>query len=106
MHEDRFHKRTIFLVAYLLFAILPILQNATPVEFFLRVTRLVVRLMEERTEDGYVFRTDLRLRPDPAATPLAPAPGAARSTIVTRATFAVHVDAHTRERHGRIRSGR
>ncbi|MBT9525457.1 MAG: carbohydrate ABC transporter permease, partial [Rhizobacter sp.] len=24
MHEDRFHKRTIFLVAYLLFAILPI----------------------------------------------------------------------------------
>jgi glutamate-ammonia-ligase adenylyltransferase len=27
--------------------------------------------MEDRTEDGYVFRTDLRLRPDPAATPLA-----------------------------------
>ena len=49
----------------------PILQNATPVEFFLRVTRLVVRLMEERTIDGYVFRTDLRLRPDPSSTPLA-----------------------------------
>ena len=25
----------------------------------------------ERTGDGYVFRTDLRLRPDPGATPLA-----------------------------------
>jgi glutamate-ammonia-ligase adenylyltransferase len=30
-----------------------------------------VRLLEERTSEGYVFRTDLRLRPDPAATPLA-----------------------------------
>ena len=25
--------------------------------------------MDERTKDGYVFRTDLRLRPDPGATP-------------------------------------
>jgi glutamate-ammonia-ligase adenylyltransferase len=36
-----------------------------------RLTRNMVRLMDERTADGYVFRTDLRLRPDPAATPLA-----------------------------------
>jgi glutamate-ammonia-ligase adenylyltransferase len=36
-----------------------------------RIARDLVRLMEERTEGGYVFRTDLRLRPDPAATPLA-----------------------------------
>lgn len=28
-------------------------------------------LMQERTSDGYVFRTDLRLRPDPMSTPLA-----------------------------------
>ena len=27
--------------------------------------------MEARDADGYVFRTDLRLRPDPAVTPLA-----------------------------------
>ena len=27
--------------------------------------------MQERTADGYVFRTDLRLRPDPGSTPLA-----------------------------------
>ena len=38
---------------------------------FIRVTRNLVRLMDERTANGYVFRTDLRLRPDPAATPLA-----------------------------------
>lgn len=36
-----------------------------------RVTREIVRLMDERTADGYVFRTDLRLRPDPGATPIA-----------------------------------
>ncbi|OYW08105.1 MAG: glutamine-synthetase adenylyltransferase, partial [Rhodospirillales bacterium 12-71-4] len=38
---------------------------------YVRLARDLVRLLEERTEDGYVFRTDLRLRPDPAATPLA-----------------------------------
>jgi glutamate-ammonia-ligase adenylyltransferase len=31
----------------------------------------LVTLMQERTPDGYVFRTDLRLRPDPMSTPLA-----------------------------------
>ena len=36
-----------------------------------RLTRALVRMMEERTQDGYVFRTDLRLRPDPGSTPLA-----------------------------------
>ena len=40
-------------------------------EGMVRLTRDLVRLMEERTRDGYVFRTDLRLRPDPGATPLA-----------------------------------
>ncbi len=39
--------------------------------FFVRLTRDLVRLLSERTGDGYVFRTDLRLRPDPGATPLA-----------------------------------
>ncbi|MBT6096229.1 MAG: bifunctional [glutamine synthetase] adenylyltransferase/[glutamine synthetase]-adenylyl-L-tyrosine phosphorylase [Rhodospirillaceae bacterium] len=38
---------------------------------FVRLTRNLVKLMDERTADGYVFRTDLRLRPDPSATPLA-----------------------------------
>ena len=38
---------------------------------YVRLGRDLVTLLEERTADGYVFRTDLRLRPDPAATPLA-----------------------------------
>ncbi len=36
-----------------------------------RATRQLARILDERTADGYVFRTDLRLRPDPGATPLA-----------------------------------
>ncbi len=39
--------------------------------FFSRLARDLVRILEERTGDGYVFRTDLRLRPDPGSTPLA-----------------------------------
>ncbi|HUN41613.1 MAG TPA: glutamate-ammonia-ligase adenylyltransferase, partial [Acetobacteraceae bacterium] len=37
--------------------------------FAARLARALVSLMETRDADGYVFRTDLRLRPDPAATP-------------------------------------
>lgn len=40
-------------------------------ENFARLTRNLVRMMQERTADGYVFRVDLRLRPDPGATPVA-----------------------------------
>ena len=43
----------------------------SPGEAAQRVVRDVVRLFDEFTEDGYVFRTDLRLRPDPSSTPLA-----------------------------------
>ncbi len=46
---------------------------------FVRLTRDLVRIMEERTRDGYVFRTDLRLRPDPSATPPAVSIGAAET---------------------------
>ncbi len=38
---------------------------------FVKATRQLLGLIDQRTADGYVFRTDLRLRPDPAATPLA-----------------------------------
>jgi len=43
--------------------------------FAARFARGLVSLMETRDGDGYVFRTDLRLRPDPAATPPAVAIG-------------------------------
>jgi len=39
--------------------------------FFVRLTKRLVKIMQERTADGYVFRVDLRLRPDPGATPIA-----------------------------------
>ncbi|MDJ0948477.1 MAG: bifunctional [glutamine synthetase] adenylyltransferase/[glutamine synthetase]-adenylyl-L-tyrosine phosphorylase [Alphaproteobacteria bacterium] len=34
-----------------------------------QLVRKLVTILQERTADGYVFRTDLRLRPDPGATP-------------------------------------
>ncbi len=36
-----------------------------------RLVAPLVRALEEVTPDGYVFRTDLRLRPDPGSTPVA-----------------------------------
>ena len=45
--------------------------RGTAAQFYIRLVRNLVRVMEERTPDGYVFRTDLRLRPDPASTPAA-----------------------------------
>lgn len=43
----------------------------SPPQFYIRTVRDLVNLLESRTRDGYVFRTDLRLRPDPGSTPLA-----------------------------------
>ncbi|MEM8631745.1 MAG: glutamine-synthetase adenylyltransferase [Pseudomonadota bacterium] len=38
---------------------------------FVRATRDMARLLSDITADGYVFRTDLRLRPDASVTPVA-----------------------------------
>ena len=46
---------------------------------FVRITQRLVKLLQQRTGDGYVFRTDLRLRPDPASTPIAISTAAAHS---------------------------
>ncbi|WP_085836469.1 glutamine-synthetase adenylyltransferase [Aquimixticola soesokkakensis] len=37
---------------------------------FIRATRAAMALLSDLTEGGYVFRTDLRLRPDPSVTPV------------------------------------
>jgi glutamate-ammonia-ligase adenylyltransferase len=42
-----------------------------PTQFYVRLTRELMKLLQERTSDGYVFRVDLRLRPDPASTQIA-----------------------------------
>lgn len=38
---------------------------------FVRAVRSMTQILSERTADGYVFRTDLRLRPDASVTPVA-----------------------------------
>jgi glutamate-ammonia-ligase adenylyltransferase len=43
----------------------------SPMAFAVRLTRALVHVLEHRTRDGYVFRTDLRLRPHPPGHPLA-----------------------------------
>lgn len=48
-----------------------VVDRSEATETFARLVRRLIRIMQERTADGYVFRTDLRLRPDPGATPLA-----------------------------------
>jgi glutamate-ammonia-ligase adenylyltransferase len=47
------------------------LFGTEPAPFYVRITRTLVKLLQQRTGDGYVFRTDLRLRPDPASTQIA-----------------------------------
>ena len=38
---------------------------------FTRLTRDLIKIIGQQTGDGYVFRIDLRLRPDPGSTPVA-----------------------------------
>ncbi len=53
--------------------------DAVASTLFVRLTQKLVKLLQERTGDGYVFRTDLRLRPDPASTAIAISTAAALS---------------------------
>jgi [glutamine synthetase] adenylyltransferase / [glutamine synthetase]-adenylyl-L-tyrosine phosphorylase len=46
-------------------------RDIEPQTFFVRITQALARLLQQRTGDGYVFRVDLRLRPDPASTQVA-----------------------------------
>jgi [glutamine synthetase] adenylyltransferase / [glutamine synthetase]-adenylyl-L-tyrosine phosphorylase len=48
-----------------------LLPDIEPQPFFVRVAQGLSRLLQQRSGEGYVFRVDLRLRPDPASTPLA-----------------------------------
>jgi [glutamine synthetase] adenylyltransferase / [glutamine synthetase]-adenylyl-L-tyrosine phosphorylase len=46
-------------------------EAVVPATLFTRITKGLVRLLQERTADGYVLRVDLRLRPDPGSTAVA-----------------------------------
>jgi glutamate-ammonia-ligase adenylyltransferase len=59
-------------------------EQAQPV--MARLARDLVGLLSQRDENGYVFRVDLRLRPDPSATP----------PVVALATALTYYEAHGR----------
>ena len=48
-----------------------LVEGIEPSTFFVRFTRDLVGLLQDPDEEGYVFRVDLRLRPDPRATQMA-----------------------------------
>ncbi|MGH1405955.1 MAG: bifunctional [glutamine synthetase] adenylyltransferase/[glutamine synthetase]-adenylyl-L-tyrosine phosphorylase [Rhodomicrobiaceae bacterium] len=54
-------------------------EGIEPSTFFVKLTRNMVKMMQELTADGYVYRVDLRLRPDPGATQIALSTDAAYS---------------------------
>jgi glutamate-ammonia-ligase adenylyltransferase len=56
---------------------LPLADGVESQAFAVRLTQRLADLMQARTGEGYVFRIDLRLRPDPASTqPAVPVPAA------------------------------
>ena len=48
---------------------LPVTEGHEPQAVAVRIANHLGRILQERTGDGYVFRIDLRLRPDPSSTP-------------------------------------
>jgi len=47
---------------------LPVAPGVEPDVFAVRFTQELAAILQDRTGDGYVFRVDLRLRPDPSST--------------------------------------
>ena len=55
----------------------PYTGKRTAQDCFIRLIRDLVKMLQQPTRDGYVLRTDLRLRPDPGVTPVVVAMAAA-----------------------------
>jgi [glutamine synthetase] adenylyltransferase / [glutamine synthetase]-adenylyl-L-tyrosine phosphorylase len=49
----------------------PVREGLEASSVFFKLTQGIVKILQERTPDGYVFRVDLRLRPDPGSTSVA-----------------------------------
>jgi [glutamine synthetase] adenylyltransferase / [glutamine synthetase]-adenylyl-L-tyrosine phosphorylase len=64
-------------------AAVPVAPGREPLDVVIRIIKDVVKILHEPTGGGYVFRTDLRLRPDPASTPIAVPVGRAISYYQT-----------------------
>ena len=58
--------------------------NVEPGPFYAGITRELVKILQARTAEGYVFRVDLRLRPDPSSTQIAISTAAALDYYETR----------------------
>ena len=50
---------------------MPVAQGQEPQLIAIKIIQHIVKLLDQHTADGHVFRVDLRLRPDPASTPVA-----------------------------------
>ncbi|MGJ8528454.1 bifunctional [glutamine synthetase] adenylyltransferase/[glutamine synthetase]-adenylyl-L-tyrosine phosphorylase [Maritalea sp.] len=62
----------------------PFADNKRVARIYEKIVRDLTSFMQDRDENGYVFRTDLRLRPDPGSTPVAISVGAAMSYYESR----------------------
>ncbi|MDA1101780.1 MAG: bifunctional [glutamine synthetase] adenylyltransferase/[glutamine synthetase]-adenylyl-L-tyrosine phosphorylase [Proteobacteria bacterium] len=51
--------------------VVPYIGKRTAQDCYIRLIQALVRMLQQPTRDGYVLRTDLRLRPDPGVTPVA-----------------------------------
>ncbi len=69
-HELNYSSDIDLIVLYDLEAVV-LASGVEPAIFFVRLTKRLVGLLQDVTEDGYAFRVDLRLRPDPRATQVA-----------------------------------
>ena len=56
--------------------------NAEPETYYLRLGQLLIRLIDQRTEDGFAYRVDTRLRPFGTSGPLAVSLAALESYLV------------------------
>jgi len=62
----------------------PLADNPRVGRIYEKMVRELAAIMQERDETGYVFRTDLRLRPDPGSTPVAISTDAAMTYYESR----------------------
>ena len=53
-------------------------EGKDPLKLFSRIAQKLSNILQDVTADGYVFRVDLRLRPDPGSTPVAVSANMAR----------------------------
>ena len=64
---------------------LPRREREDPADGAVRIARRLIELLQQRTDQGYVARVDLRLRPSPEVTPIALPIGAAISYYESQA---------------------